>query len=228
MQRQLLTCAGLLALAVKSLLASSICPAPNGGSVGGEGVSATYIANTVISGGVVQNNTGCNVLITFNLNGSVTTTFPNAAVSYDAGSEDSLIGIVNNTSSTIFSLNLSSVSQAIFGFDLDGVCGSVTGAQTTTSPGFTFVGGGNPCTSSTDPSGYGGPNTAFHPTTTSRGSVSFGATGIVPGQGTWFSLEGPVDVNIAATTGVPEPGTIGLLLSGFTALYFIRRRRTFA
>ena len=62
MNNSLLTCAGVLAFAANCLFASSICPAPNGGNVNGENVSTTYLANTVVATGVVQNNTGCNVL----------------------------------------------------------------------------------------------------------------------------------------------------------------------
>src|SRR5882724_4832811 len=76
MKKIMLAGAGFLALTASSLFGSSICPAANGGTVGGEGVSGTYITNTVIVGGVVQNNTGCNVLITFGAGGSVVTTFP--------------------------------------------------------------------------------------------------------------------------------------------------------
>ncbi|HEY3835862.1 MAG TPA: PEP-CTERM sorting domain-containing protein [Bryobacteraceae bacterium] len=225
MSKFLLIATGFLVFSANWASASSICPAPNGGSVDSEGVSSTYLANTVVSSGVVQNNTGCNVLITFNMNGSVTTTFPNTAASYDAGGDDNLVGIVNNTGSTITTISLSS-AQDIFGFDLDGVCGSSSGGQTTTSPGYTFVGGGNPCSHSTDPSGYGGPFTTFHPTTNFAGTVAFGNGGIAAGSSSWFSLEGPVDINISAAPipGTPEPSTIALMLSGFGGFAFLRRR----
>jgi hypothetical protein len=67
----------ILALALSLLLAQAmfaswvstptdVCPAPNGGSSGGEGVASSYSALVTISGGVVTGNTGCNDLITFN------------------------------------------------------------------------------------------------------------------------------------------------------------------
>src|SRR5215468_4491121 len=80
--------------------ANAACPVFTGGSAGGVNVLAQYIAN---SGGV---NGGCNVLITFNANSSVVTTFPNIATSYDDGLDDNMVGIVNLTSSPIFSVNL--------------------------------------------------------------------------------------------------------------------------
>ncbi len=78
-------------------------------------LSATNPAYTA-SGGL------CNVVITFNADGSITTvvTNPNG---YDA--EDMLVGVVNNTSSPITSINLSSATLDLFGFDLDGVCSGV-------------------------------------------------------------------------------------------------------
>jgi hypothetical protein len=225
MKAFLATSTWVLALAASPLFASSICPAANGGSVGGEGVSSTYLADTVVVAGVVQNNTGCNVLITFGPSGSVTTTFPNAAISYDAGADDNLIGIFNNSGSTITTLTLTSTTTDIFGFENDGICGDTAGAQTTTSPGYTFVGGGNPCTHSTDPSGYGGPFTAMTSTSVNNfiGVVTFGNGGILNGGSSWFALEGPVDVNIVVSNS-PEPMSLGLIGSGLTALYFIRRR----
>jgi len=231
MKKLLLPSALLLAFAANSMFAASICPAPYSGSVDAEGVSSTYITDTQLSGsqatGTVLNNTGCNVLITFNSNGSITTTFPNAAVSYDSGSDDNLIGIQNNTGSAITSINLSSAVDNIFGFDGDGICGSSSGSQTTTSPGYTFVGGGNPCTHSTDISGYGGPYVSYTNVSANQesGTVNFGNGGIAPGSGSFFSLEGPVDINLAVTSGVPEPATFSLMGIAVCGLFLIRKIR---
>ena len=215
----------LFALGAIPMFAASVCPAPNGGDSGGEGVSSLYMTDTVITSGVVQNDTGCNVLITFGANGSITTTFPNAAPSYDAGGDDNLIGVVNDTGSPISSINLSSAIDDIFGFDGDGICGpSVTGA----TPGYTFVGGGNPCMNIIDTSDgiYGGPGVTFSSTDLFSGTVSF-AGGIASGGGTaWFSLEGPVDVNLSVAPGVPEPASVALCCAGLAALAMRRWRRS--
>ncbi len=231
MKKLLLPSAMLLAFAANTMSAASICPAPYSGSSGGEGVSGTYIADTQISGtqatGTVLNNTGCNVLITFGAGGSITTTFPNAAPSYDSGGDDNLIGILNNSGATITSITLTSATDDIFAFDGDGICGDVNGNQTTTSPGYTFVGGGNPCVNSTDPSGYGGPYTMATATNVNdmTGTVTFGNGGIANGGSSFFSLEGPVDVNLQVGPGVPEPATFSLMGLAMCGLLLVRRIR---
>lgn len=210
----------LFALACAPIFASTAnpCPVPNGGTSGGEGVSATYTTDS--AGGTV----GCNVLIVFGSNGSITTTFPNAAPSYDSGGDDNLVGVVNNTGSAINSLNLSSAVDDVFGFDGDGICGA---------PGYTFAGGGSPCTGANDPSGYGGPGVTYSNITNGDrdGTVNFAGGIAASGGTTFFSLEGPVDVNLAVTPGstvTPEPGSYLLLGTGLLGLFFFVRRKRLA
>src|SRR5882724_4107449 len=81
------------------------CPSATAPGAGGAYVSA---------GGL------CNVVITFAADGSVSTAISNPNP-YD-GSEDTLVGVVNNSSSVITSVSLSSVSLGLFGFDGDGIC----------------------------------------------------------------------------------------------------------
>jgi hypothetical protein len=231
MKKFLLPSAMLLAFAANTMSAASICPAPYAGSVGAEGVSGTYTADLQVTGtyatGTVQNDTGCNVLITFGAGGTVTTTFPNAASSYDSGGDDNLIGILNNSGATITSITLTSSTDDIFAFDGDGICGDVNGAQTTTVPGYTFVGGGNPCVNSTDPSGYGGPYTLAAATNVSdmTGTITFGNGGLGNGGSSFFSLEGPVDLNLQVGPGTPEPATFSLMGIAMCGLLLVRRIR---
>ncbi len=92
------------------------------------------------------NNTGCQFLITVNADGTTSvagyTTAPNNGP-YD-GSDDTLVGVLNNSSNSVSSLPLSS-STTIFAFEGDCPC--------TVSP--------RPASCGTDPSGYGGPNATF-------------------------------------------------------------------
>ena len=96
--------------------ATQTCGIITGGSSGGEVIASGYTAQ--LTG---QANEGCNVLITFNSDGSITTTSPNPNPFYDSGGDDNEIGIINNTNSVITSIPLSSVSQDIFGFDETGL-----------------------------------------------------------------------------------------------------------
>jgi autotransporter-associated beta strand protein len=196
--------------------ASSVCPGINGGSNDFEGVSSTYSGDLVISGGAVQGNTGCNVLITVASGGSVSTSNPNAAASYDSGGDDNLVGIVNTSGGRINSITLT--GNDIFGFDLDGACGA--------DPGYTFVGGGSPCGTPTDPSGYAPQGVSFTVVNSDNGTVTF-LGGIASGSTAWFSLEGPASLTAASITQIsaPEPGMLALLGLSLAGLGFARKRK---
>src|SRR5215472_3362147 len=80
-----------------------------GGATPTTGVNPSYLAN--LDG---RANEGCTVLITLNANGSIVTTFPNPAISFDSGLDDNMIGVVNNTSKVITALQLTSATEPIF------------------------------------------------------------------------------------------------------------------
>src|SRR5438105_2724575 len=64
----------------------------------------------------IGEDTSCAILIVFNSNGSITTLKDATQGPYD-GSEDTLVGVQNNSTKSVCSLTLSSTLQRIFGFD---------------------------------------------------------------------------------------------------------------
>jgi len=210
----------LLIFAASTAFAASVCPIVTGGNADGQTVSAAYLANFIANPSAP--NIGCNLLFTFNANGSVTITTPNTAISYDDGLDDNLVGVINNTGSPIFSIPLTSSSGiAIFGFDGDGICDP---------PGLTFsplgAGGTTPCGTPVS-GGYGHAGVTFSGISLNQASGTVNFAGGIPGGGgsNWFSLEGPADTS--AIVIPPEPGTIILMGGGVAGLLFaVRRRRT--
>src|SRR5258708_31957637 len=146
--RRILLAFGIVVLmmgANSAFAQTQTCEILTGGTAGqGMGVSPTYLANQ--DG---RANEGCTILITLNANGSIVTTNPNPAPSYDNGLDDNLIGVVNNTAQTITALQLTSATVPIFGLEDD-----VISAR---PPACTFIPlGPNPnCAIATDPHKYG-------------------------------------------------------------------------
>ena len=156
------------------------CAIITGGDAGGGiGVSPTYLANQ--DG---RANEGCTILITLNADGSITTTFPNPAPSYDQGLDDNLIGVVNNTSKVITALELTSATVPIFGLEDDGICDG--------PPGWTIsaLGPDPNCAIATDPHRYGPAGINYTIFNANSGIVNFGNGGIAPNSNAFFSLEG--------------------------------------
>lgn len=118
----------------------------------------------------------CAALITINPNGSLKIQVDGSVPPYD-GVEDSLVGVINNSGSSVFGIKLT--GQDIFGFDGDGAFG------------------GN----------YAGPNTSFSIQDAGTGIVNFtGPNGLESGKFAYFSLEGPpTGIKLSSTITI-DPG----------------------
>jgi len=165
----------LMALGTCTAWAGSICPAGNG---------ATPFPYNPDNAG-----TGCNVVITINADRSTTVTLKDSNP-YE-NSEDVLVGVINNSSSSVPSISINGGSgNDIFGFDGDGMCT------------YTFVGSGY-CSGAvyrSDPGDYYGPNTTFVVTNANAGTVNF-ITPLAPGGTAYFSTEGLPSASLTAAVG---------------------------
>jgi hypothetical protein len=199
---------GSIALSIAPFLAAAgtICP-----GAGGTGATPYTPDNSA---------TGCNTVITISSSGSLSVAVPDSNP-YD-GAEDTLVGVVNNSSNTITQLTLS--GSDIFGFDADGICT------------YAFAGNSYCSTSArngTDPQDYQGPTSTFTITNSDSGAVNFNP-GIGPGISTYFSLEEPPTASLTGSvTGstpggpvtTPEPATVALMLGGLSVVAFRVRRK---
>jgi hypothetical protein len=177
--------------------------------------AAVAFAQAICPGAAGSNNfvhapdsaaTGCNAVITIAANGTASVQITDSSP-YD-GSEDTLIGVKNNSTSTAASLNLT--GNDVFGFDGDGICT------------FTFV-GSSYCTAAqragTDPQDYQGPTSTFTVTNANSGTVNFSPAIPANGGTSYFSLEGVPTASLAVTvtpgsggtTPTPLPGSLVLL-----------------
>ena len=225
----------------KNLVASTVSSILLG--VAGLGVSSGALATNAPNApcpNVGYATAGCDLIITLNANGTATVSSgPSANLSngtYD-GSDDTLIGVVNNSNGTVNSIFLSSSSNSIFGFDRDGI--SANPNPTSKLPGLVLPGDSG----ASHGSGYSGtdsmlgsydlkgPLNSFSSISSNymSGDVNFGS-GLAAGGSAFFSLEEPLSTASFTATPVsaPEPGSLAIFaagLAGFAGLGWMRRRR---
>ena len=204
---------------------------------GGDGATDSFTANVAAPPPqftecpAVFDDTGCQYLIQVNNGTETVLNDPNQGP-YE-GAEDSLIGVVNNSSSPVSELPLAVPGSDLFGFDGDGICdaggppipsgcapqsGTPAGTDCTQGAGGTCafpVPSGEPAgyiepagSSGVPQNGYEGPTTWFSnvSTDTSSGVVHFSPP-IPPGGSTYFSLEEPpANTTIGVGGTAPLPG----------------------
>ena len=168
-------------------------------------------------------NTDCGYILTIASNGGITGAAVAGAAPYD-GSDDTLVGVINNMTTAFTGsivLTGSGNGGGIFAFDGDGICTynvNGTGAKPTYCS--SAAKGGS------DPADYQGPINTFSGINGNGTSVFVDITGLAAGATTFFSLEGsPSSITIS---NVPEPVTLSLFGAGLAGAAFIRRRRGMA
>jgi hypothetical protein len=129
----------------------------------------------------IGDDTSCAVLIEVHADGS-TTSYVDSSQGQVDGSDDVLVGVQNDSSTTVPRIPLT--GSGIFAFDDDGLC-TLANAPPVCPFG---------------PTTYEGPNTSFSVTDENNGSVLF-TNGLAPGASTYFSLEGT-----ATSVAPPPPG----------------------
>jgi hypothetical protein len=165
---------------------------------------------------------GCDLVITVTNSGFTVANGPSAGIAFGTydNSDDTLIGIINNSSSPLSSINISSTTD-IYGFDGDGID--------------TFGAPGNSSDNSVANialgiNGYGGPDAFFtniNQSTFASGTVNFVTALAANGGNTYFSFEDALIPSQIIQTGgtVPEPSTLLMMGSGIAGFAGMLRRK---
>lgn len=182
-------CALLMLLAAPAWAQDPCTPALPIGTAGPGSACGVLITITGYSGHLVATLTGSGMA-----NGNP----------YD-GSDDELVGILNNSSVTVGAIRLSNPTSEPFGFDGDGPCNYAFYTNESSADCFNNEVPSSFQNSNNDPFDYEGPNNAFvgvSPDLTT-GTVLFN-TPILPGGSTWFAL----DTSPAVVVSIGETQTL--------------------
>ncbi len=179
------------------------------------GLAALFVAPALFASTcptTINTNTDCGYILTIGSGGVVTGAPVSGANPYD-GTDDSLVGVINNSGATYTGSILLTSSNDIFGFENDGIC--------------TFT-GASYCSNA--PTGYEGPLNTFSNINGSLTSGDVNISGLGSGSSTYFSLEGsPAAIgSVVVGSPIPEPSTWVLTGSGILGLFgllFVRWRR---
>lgn len=145
----------------------------------------------------------CGILLVVNPDNSVSVLQDPAVGPYDGG-DDTLVGIVNNSTSPVPAVTVSGPGSYLAGFDGDGLC--------------SYAGCSN------GPTGYEGPGTSFvtNPSNPDSAEVDFGGTttaGLAPGATAYFSLEGALtSAQLTVREGHLNAGPTILFVHGLTQI----------
>ena len=199
-----------LALALAGLLGTALIT-PADATLAQTGVCPSDLGASPVGGGGTGNATDCNLLISFGPNGGISTSTGPQATYDDA--DDALIGVVNNSGSTLSSFVVSNPGVDIFGFEGDGIDPYL---------------GISPVAGNSDTTGYGGPLAFFTNISAGldSGTVNFFG-GMANGATTYFSLEEGIDITQLPiiTSNVPEPPELPMLGLGLLGMAWLVRRR---
>lgn len=201
--------AGCSLVGVLGIACLASAPASAAPTYGPSGVCPQTIGHVAVAGAGTGTATDCNLFITFNADGSITTT-AGPQTTYE-NVEDALIGVINNSGHAITSFHLDGGANDIFGFDGDGID--------------VYANGGNlsPVAGNSDTTGYGGFDAFFTNIVGNTGNVNFANGGIASGSHDFFSLEEPASLTLRVVQ-TPEPLTLSVFGIGLLGAAALRRK----